>query len=515
MSQTLDEPCFSVALRESHVETRGPVRFFRGHSIEIPRRRPDGVFAEWTWDGRRLVIRNDRYGAAPIFYAVDGNRFWVSPSLIKLIEEGAPTAFDEAGLALFLRLGFFVGEDTPFRAIRVVPPHGTVVWEAGRVMVSGGYRIVPLQRIGRNEAVDGFIELFRRAMARRPPRAGEIVMPLSGGCDSRHILMELCASGRPPDYALTIPRYPPRASEDERIAAIVARELGVPHRLLQQTDAAFASELRKNWATHLCADEHAWYVAMVDDLEGRAGTVYDGLGGALSVANRFLSREALDQVAAGRFEELARDILQSLSRSSESFLGAVVRPEWRERLSLDRAVERLAAELALHAPAPDPIKSFNFWTRIRRELALTPFALMRAVPTVYSPYLDYEVFDHLMSLPPQAMSPALASSDKSFHIQAVLRGYPQFAHIPFEDRHAPRRDRRAHDARLVADTARHLLRHAATPTTLLNRSYVLPRLAGALASRRYAQATGWLPVVALYLFQLDALAGRREGALAA
>ena len=137
-------------------------------------------------------------------------------------------------------------------------------------------------------------------MSRRPPAGQDVVVPLSGGRDSRHILFELCESGHRPSYTVTIPRYPPRPSEDERIAPLIAGELGVPHVLLAQTDSRFLPELRKNWETHLCADEHTWYVRMVDELTGKAGTLYDGLGGALSVPNRFLSREALDLFEAGR-----------------------------------------------------------------------------------------------------------------------------------------------------------------------------------------------------------------------
>src|SRR5205085_11171542 len=120
-------------------------------------------------------------------------------------------------------------------------------------------------------------------------------------------------------------------------------------------------------------------------------------------------------IERGRFRDLATNILGALSRSNETFLQSVVRPAWRDRLSLEVAIDRLARELALHQHAADPVKSFNFWTRIRRALALTPYALMRHIRTVYSPYLDYELYDFLSSLPPEVMSPTLSASDKSFH----------------------------------------------------------------------------------------------------
>jgi hypothetical protein len=509
-----EEPCFTVVLRDAGVEASGLPHFFRGHRLGDAAAAADGIFAEWSWDGRRLTARSDRYGASPLFYAHHGNRLSVSPSLVKLVDEGAPAVFDEAALAVFLRLGFFLGDDTPFQSIRTLPPGGMLTWEAGSVTVAGEYRIVRPQRLSRDAAIDGFIDLFRQSIRRRPPAEHDVVVPLSGGRDSRHILFELCESGHRPDYTATIPRYPPRAGEDERLAPVIARELGVPHVLLTQSESRFVPELRKNWETHLCADEHAWFIAMVDEL-GKARTVYDGLGGALSVPNRFHSREAMALVESGRTRELASRLLASLSRSDERFLMRVVREPYREAMSFERAVEHFATELDRHSAAADPLKSFNFWNRIRRELALVPYGLLRAVPTVYSPYLDHDLYDFLSSLPLEVMTPTLAAADKSFHTEAVLRGYPRYAHIPFEDKAAPKRDARAIDARFSADAARYLLPRVGFGARLLNVRYVVPRLLYGLARRRYRESTNWLPAMALYLSQLDALARRDDAALRA
>src|SRR5437764_1467547 len=72
-----------------------------------------GIKASWFWDGARLVARNDRYGFSPLFYFEHEGEFCISPSLVKLVEQDAPLEFDDPGMAVFLRLGFFIGEDTP------------------------------------------------------------------------------------------------------------------------------------------------------------------------------------------------------------------------------------------------------------------------------------------------------------------------------------------------------------------------------------------------------------------
>src|SRR3954471_18704546 len=108
---------FHVRVRDGRTDVRGVPRFFRGHTLPRTAGAPDGVFASWDWDGARVVVRDDRYGAAPLFYWSDRQQFMVSPSVLALIGHGAPTALDGAALAAFLRLGFFLGDDTPFTAI--------------------------------------------------------------------------------------------------------------------------------------------------------------------------------------------------------------------------------------------------------------------------------------------------------------------------------------------------------------------------------------------------------------
>ena len=88
----------------------------------------DGIFAKWDWDGERLVVRNDRYGLYPLYYFQNGNTIAVSPSLIRLLMEGALAELDHDALSVFLRIGFFIGEDTPFDSIRAVPPEARWEW---------------------------------------------------------------------------------------------------------------------------------------------------------------------------------------------------------------------------------------------------------------------------------------------------------------------------------------------------------------------------------------------------
>jgi hypothetical protein len=345
-------------------------------------------------------------------------------------------------------------------------------------------------------------------MRRRPPDGDRTYLPLSGGRDSRHILFELCALGARP-RCVTIPRYPPRPGEDERIAPLVAKAAGAPHAILRQSPSACAAEIRKNWATHLCADEHAWYLEMIAQLGTAPRVLYDGLGGALSVPSRFLSRDSLALIEAGRTRQLADRLLAAYSIHTDRYLERVLRPDVYASVSRERAVERFTEELDRHVDAPDPIKSFNFWNRIRRELALVPYGLMKHVPFVYTPYLDHDLYDFLMGLPATVMSPDLAAGDKSFHTDAVHRAFPQHTSVPFEDKLATKLDARAHNRRFAVDAGRFLVQHVHAGAGLLNRSYVLPRALCAATTGSFGETRPWFASLTLYLRQLELATARR------
>ncbi|HEY9110703.1 MAG TPA: hypothetical protein VIM92_02895, partial [Rhodanobacteraceae bacterium] len=183
----------------------------------------DGIFAEWHWDGRRLVVRNDRYGLQPLFHAClpDGG-IAVSPSLIRLIQLGASTALDFEALSIFFRLGHFVGEDTPFKSIRAVPPNAVFVWEDGKLTCRARYPHAPkAASLSRDDAVDRYIELFAKSIAKRPPVSPRFAVTLSGGRDSRHILLELYRQGFRPGACVSAHIYPPHPNEDFGIASML------------------------------------------------------------------------------------------------------------------------------------------------------------------------------------------------------------------------------------------------------------------------------------------------------
>ena len=475
-----DAPYLSLrADPDGRVEVRGMPACQLGQPREYGHASPGDAFASWQWDGSTLLAGNDRYGLQPLFYALDRDAIMVSPSIPRLLLAGVPTDLDDEALAVFLRTGYFVGEDTPFRAIRALPPNARLEWTAGELHISGGLPLPPARTTSRDEAIDAYIPLFREAVRRRLPTGapgeGELVMPLSGGRDSRHILLELIALGTRPSICLTVRHHLPRLDHDAQLAARLASALTLPHVIVDQTEPRLEAEQRKNLKSGFCSDEGTAFLALGDYLEahraGRQTIVFDGIAGDFLSDGRFLSEQRLDLLEAGRIGDLADNLLHR-----PGHLPDLLRDEVADRLSREVAISRLETELARHLDAPNPIQSYIFQNRCRREIATFPFGFYSAEIDKRCPYLDHEVVDFLLSLPARVFLPP------SFHADAINRAFPEYAAIPFETP-TVRRDER-YRQELLALFAEIDAWLEGGPSRLLDPEKVRARMAEHLASGR-------------------------------
>ena len=497
----MDDIYFYAKRQGPQIKTRGTPTCLLGHQIDSgPSRKPDGIFVHWSWDGARLTVQNDRYGFFPLFYYCKDGEIGVSPSIHRLIKEGAPTAFDEAGLAVFLRLGFFIGEDTPYEHIRVLPPNATLEWDGTLKLLSDGYTLgEPNFTISRDEAIDTYIALFRQSIQRRLPPHERFAIPLSGGRDSRHILFELLHQDHRPVTCVTIESYPPRSNEDAEVAAAITRELGLAHVLLSQRESWFKAEYKKNFATSFCSDEHTWYLGASDYLAKNFEVAYDGIGGDVLSAALFVNSRRLGLFESGNTENIANEMLQD---QNEATLAALLTPEMYARCSRKLAISNLQVEIGKHLCSPNPVGSFFFWNRTRREIALVPYGLLGSLPHVFSPYLDHDLFDFLVSLPVAMLA------DHAFHTDTISRAYPQYAHIPYQGEIAQDdgHDLNAHlllKAQFSRDVAKYML--FTKPSRMMRNSYLFPRLLASLVSRKFSAHAIWYTPTALYLRQLESL----------
>jgi asparagine synthase (glutamine-hydrolysing) len=477
-----------------HVRMAGGVPSVAGVSDHtVGRRDANGTpvpgFARWHWDGRALTVENCRYGLRPLFYYVDRDEICVSTSIEMLLERGAPAELDTEALAAMYRLNWFLADDTPFKAIRTVPPDARFRWD-GALSLQSALRIVPASSLSRDDAIDGYIERFRRAVERH--HVNGALLPLSGGRDSRHILFELCRIG-PPRLCVTVKDPPPWPDpSDNTVCALqLTAMLGIEHAVLDYIPDVVSAERRKNALSNLCTIEHAWYMAVHDRLAREDGRVFDGLGGDYLSAGGGLDVKAVEILRGGRIDDLATHMLVRRRVPDLSFLRDP-RP-----FSFEAAQARVRRELDRHLDATNPIGSFFFWNRVRRGIGASAFGIM-AARDVCTPFVEHDVFDLLTSLPVEMYL------DKTFHTEAIQRAFPQYNHVPFESK---KKTPAANPRLYLLRNWLHLLGHAVRwGRATIDLPHVAPRLfAYALTGKAKPV---WYDNAAVYAIQLAQMVAR-------
>jgi hypothetical protein len=319
------------------------------------------------------------------------------------VARGVANTLDLDALNVFLRIGTFIGTDTPFRQLRADPPD--YEWA----------KTIRPTELSRAAIIDAYIDLFRLAVARCDD-GEKINLPLSGGQDSRHILLELCEQGRKPQKCWTV-AVPWKPFEAE-IAGQLCKSLDIPHTTFVPKGDIARGEAKKNLLTDYSSTQHCWMAEAVMAGLVKRTVVFDGIAGDVLSAGLFLTDARIQMLMRGRLDELVEDIVGP----EENVFGVddeTLFPRWR-------ALEKVSEEFRKHLGAPDPISSFYFWNRTRRDIGCSPFKLLRlSAQGVHTPYLDPEVCRFLASLPPSV------TVSHTLHAETITRAYPDFAHISY------------------------------------------------------------------------------------
>jgi asparagine synthase (glutamine-hydrolysing) len=453
----------------------GATSFFAGHRLS--------GFASWEWDGAELRAATDRFGLYPLFYCHDGEAIALSTSLLTLIPLLRSRDWDLDALGAFLRLGYFIGDETPFRGIRVAPPF--LRWREGKLHAPAARpevkRAIHLPR----ESVEAEYGRLFSASIRKRLDASRLFVPLSGGRDSRHIFLELLRRGASVEAAITTDSW--RATEREA-GAELCRRTGVRHVVVPPTYFTLAAALERNRATFLCSDEHFWSLTVRDRLRAeRAQTIFDGLAGDVLSQSKNLSPQRLQWMRRGELRAMAGHLVAA----EDAFLRQILARDFLEAMPAGRLIDRLADELAAHQGQPNPVGSFFFWNRMRREIALAPFGVLREF-AAHTPFLDEELYEFLSALAAEFLL------EQPLHDAVLRREFPEHADVPFAKARAGAQPPRPNAADLLD-----LGRYVAAGSRRVRKAAVLSRLLAALLQapkRRSIEAVLKWPV---YLRQLD------------
>ncbi len=424
--ETAHAPFLCLRWRDGRADATGAARW-----QSDPALRDTGVgrlWARWEWDGTRLTAEVDPFGFYNLFVYEKDGAVALSSSLLELVAQGCDATQDQRALAVFHRIGIFIHDDTPLTHIRTLPPGGRLTWQAGKLRIEGGVSVPKVRQISREGAVEGMMHHFRRSMTRiLEGWDGPLTLPLSGGRDSRHILLEMLHQGRQPDICVTFHHNGCAMNAEALAARAVAVHAGVRHDVLGHARPRLADAVRAIAMTSLCAEEHAQMMALHDYVMARGGAAFDGIGGDILTnpdndADRFYRLAQADDFAG-----IARGLVEGHGRIiSQAGWGQGAGPLYSPGMD-EEVLDYIGRAIAKYADAPDPYQVFWMYHRTRREINFVPQAIIAKSEIVFCPYLDEDFANFCMSLP------YTVTKDQQLHNDVIAWAYPEYADIPFAE----------------------------------------------------------------------------------
>jgi asparagine synthase (glutamine-hydrolysing) len=397
-----------------HFDVTGPPVFCGGYPLP-DNSCPDGLFGEWAWNGQYLQARVDPLGMFPLYYGELPGGIAISTSVQGVLGAGVSRELDFAALQVLCELGFNVGCDTAFRAVKAFPIGGRLQWERGRLKVTETLPVITPNPLTRGKAIDAYLDLFHDAVQRRIIAGAPIRLPLSGGRDSRHILLELVACGARPERCYTSAFLTMR--NDVTVAQSLCRKLDLPHSESAVPKDLITTEIAKNNCISYEALEHNWVWPLAHNMAHSEAVSYDGIDGDVLSAGHFHDDENSRLYRHDKFDELAQRLAPNPTLRLAPRGVGVARAD---------AYQRLVDELRRYRGTHNPMMLFHLYNRSRRAVSITITNLYGGVMrTVFAPFLDRGVFNFLAGLPEEMFS------DKTFHTQAISRKFPDIDHIGY------------------------------------------------------------------------------------
>lgn len=397
--------------------------------VEISRAAPSerGSFAtsSWRWDGATLHAETSRRGLVALYYAALPDRFVISTSIRRVIDAVGAVTIDAPAMVLFHLLQHYVGDATPFAEIRVVPLGASLTWTpaSGPSVARPAPEPPPPWTRGYEAALRRYDELVRAAVRKHRSSGGHTI-GLSGGRDSRHILLALDAEGLGVDRIVTAHHYLDTSYADVGSARLLARRLGMEAEVVMPHPNRVTVEIAKNWLLGLQSMSHSWGLGLALALGGTRA-VYDGMSGGGLLGQSYIGD--IEQKLFAHDSDLppwrirAEFVIDAAfdPRVVGALPGFLRAPEVAEA-----ARATLTAALDRYAGFASPMQAFRFYETGPRDIALG--LSLSPNEEILCPLEDEDCIAFALGLPWNL------SIDDELRDQVLLAAYPAFADVPFE-----------------------------------------------------------------------------------
>ena len=395
----------------------------------------NGSFTIAIYDkyNEKSIIANDRYGLQKLFYYDKGDYFIFAPKIKPLLKFGPKKSLRKDAIIDFFLFGYLLGDKTFFEHIYQLPPASIleVSKEGIKLTKYWDYKYdEEYDARPKEEMVEKLGRLWQKAVERRIKKDEKIIIPLSGGLDSRAILATALKC-TPKDNIITF-TFGEKGSFDFEIGKMVAKISGVKNIPLGVEKDDFEGQ----------------YNISMDDIEGMidatpyfairgykemkkfgeiffTGTMIDVLLGRHILSSIFSSDMLKKEISSDEdYVKVKGFIFNHQKLNDEKEILKLFNPAFLRDLDIKSSYNRTHQKFKniKNKKFPD---YFAVWDYTNRWNKYIYFAVLRNRNLFkYHTMLDSDLVDFTLKIPLELRL------DENLYIQMLLKKYPELFKLP-------------------------------------------------------------------------------------
>jgi asparagine synthase (glutamine-hydrolysing) len=391
------------------------------------------IFALWDKIKNQLIVANDRFGTYPLFYSFSNGRLVFAPELKAVLQDREiPKSLDLVGVAQYMRFQQFLGNRTYFESVKYLPGASILIFkvDSGSLEMTKywNYESIPNNpNISFPESLEETGRMLREVMARLSGGKHRPGVFLSGGLDSRIIIGLI---ERRPIVSMT---FGHKDSRDVRYAEMIAKSVGSEHYWHDLPNGKWVEE-NVDFHWDLTEGMHNWIhlhsITMLPEARQQFDVNLTGMGGGTLIKSpKVVDPEKYAEVDDYSLVSLMFSVMSihhtwpGLTEAEERLLYT---PSYMEKMQ-GLAFDSLYEELKPYLQYPPGVRGELFFVSQHNMRLINNMAVFgRSHIEFRYPYMDYELFDFIYSMPIQFRN------NMRFARSLISKELPNMSKIPYD-----------------------------------------------------------------------------------
>ena len=396
----------------------------------------NGSFLAAIYDSKneKLTIINDRFGSLKLFYCYENKDLIFSPKispLMKLIEN---KKIRRDSLFDFFIFGYFLGNKTFDENIYQLLPasileitkNGMSIKKYWSYSLDGQYDLRDKQVL-----IEELGTRWQKAVDIRVRNKDKIIIPISGGLDSRAILAAALKSTLKENILLYT--YGEEWSYDFAIGSNIAKTLGIQHVPLHPIKENFSEQYEKSfYDVEGMIDITPYFPLQMDKpLKKFSNKIFNGyMGGEVMGPLIFSKIKNLPLQTDSQYKK-AKNILlnhHKVENININTIKQLFHPSYIQDISILSSFEKSIEDLKDISSGQFPDYCAK-WLYTNESDKYTFFCNFKYKSDFYyyTPFLDNDLIDFMLKVPPALRM------NKQLYKQMLIRNYPELYQLPTKD----------------------------------------------------------------------------------